>query len=425
MVFGWGKKKNQVQDNSLQEEKKIKLSEIKPKIDEIHSLRSKTIIAEVKSFRKKIEENLNEISNIIKELEKDNLHVDDIDKHLEILVVRGKKQVIDTIKKENSEKLPEIKTYDDVVSLNTLITQRLKRIGDVLGRQSRVIHIFAKKYATKLKEHLATLNSDRNEIQIMIDNHARLSEDIQQIDQKISEYSDSKKNQSETEKRILELKNYIERFDKKIVETTKHISKIKSGKEYLKYQEAQKKLESLSSEQNEIKTKIDFQFTKISRPLGRYEHGSSLEKPQQQLMEKLVIQPFYVLTTENKNEIIKILSSVRKGIEGGTISVKDTEKSIANIDETIEMLDGFVKEIQDFTEKKNQLQKELELFNRHELKQNEELLEKTNLDKSDTESKIKRLEQENSNTTKQLPEILMDIEVRLRRVSSTKYRVEE
>src|SRR3989304_6519390 len=134
MVFGWGKKKNQEPETSIHEEKKIK------------------------------------------ELEQDNLHVDDIDKHLEILVVRGKKQVIDTIKKENSEKLPDIKSYDDVLVLTELLTQRLKRIGDVLGRQSRVIHIFAKKYAIKLKDYLAALNSDRNEMQTMMDMHTKLTD---------------------------------------------------------------------------------------------------------------------------------------------------------------------------------------------------------------------------------------------------------
>jgi len=425
MVFGWGKKKNQEPETSIQEEKKIKLSEIKSKIDEIQSLRAKTIITEIKSFRKKIEEKLDEISKIIKELEQDNLHVDDIDKHLEILVVRGKKQVIDTIKKENSEKLPDIKSYDDVLALTELLTQRLKRIGDVLGRQSRVIHIFAKKYANKLKDHLAALNSDRSKMQTMIDKHTKLNDDAAQIIQKITNYDESKMKLKETEKRVTDMKNSIEEFEKKIDDTKKSIFKLKSGKEYSKYQETQKKLDSLSSEQNQIKSSIDFQFTKISRPLGRYEYGSSLEKPQKVLMEKLVVNPFDVLTTENKNDIIKILSAVRKGVEGGTISVKDPEKSVASIDETIEMLDGFVKEILEFTDKKNNLQKELELFNKHELKQNEDFLGKTNLDKSDAESKIHSLEHEISEIKKSLPEILMDVEVRLRKVSSTKYHVVE
>ncbi len=425
MVFGWGKKKNQEAETSNQEEKKIKLSEINSKIDEIQSLRAKTIITEIKSFRKKIEENLDEISKIIKELEQDNLHVDDIDKHLEILVVRGKKQVIDTIKKENSEKLPDIKSYDDVLALTELLTQRLKRIGDVLGRQSRVIHIFAKKYANKLKDYLAVLNSDRSTMQTMIDKHTQLIDDSSQIIQKITSYDQSKKKLIETEKRVTDMQNSIEGFEKKIDEIKKGILKLKSGIEYSKYQETQKKLDSLSSEQNQIKSNIDLQFTKISRPLARYEYGSSLEKPQKILMEKLVVNPFDVLTPGNKNDIIKILSAVRKGVGGGTLSVKDPEKSVASIDETIEMLEGFVKEISEFTEKKNNLQKELELFNIHELKQNENFLAKINIDKSDAELKIQSLEHEISEIKKSLPEILMDVESRLRRVSSTKYHVVE
>ena len=89
------------------------------------------------------------------------------------------------------------------------------------------------------------------------------------------------------------------------------------------------------------------------------------------------------------------------------------------------MLDGFVKEIFEFTDKKNNLQKELEIFNMRELKQNEDFLAKTNLDKSDAESKIKSLGQEISEIKKSLPEILMDVESGLRRVSSTKYNVVE
>jgi len=69
-------------------------------------------------------------------------------------------------------------------------------------------------------------------------------------------------------------------------------------------------------------------------------------------MEKLIGNPFDVLTLENKDDIIKILSSVRKGVEGGSLSVKDPEKSLSSIDETIEMLDGFVKEKLAFAEKK-------------------------------------------------------------------------
>ena len=424
MVFGWGKKKKSLEyETSIREEKEIKLDEINSKVDEIQNLRKKTIVAESKMFRKKIGDKLDQVSKIIEALERDDLNVDDIDKHLEILVVRGKKQVIDTVKKENSEKLPDIKSYEDVLALTELVNHKLKRIGDALGRQSRVIHIFAKKYAGMLKSNLAVLNSDRGELQSLVDNYKKLNDDASEISEKIIKHADVKNKLAANYKRIADTKNSIQEFEKKIENIKNSISELKSGEKYSKYIETQKKLESLSTKL--IQGKIDSQFTKISRPLSRYEYGSSLDKPQRVLMEKLIGNPFDVLTLENKDDIIKILSSVRRGVEGGSLSVKDPEKSLSSIDETIEMLDGFVKEKLAFAEKKGALQREIDSYNIGELKQIEDLLTKTNTGKSDAGSIIRRVEQEIEEIKKSLPQILTDIEIRLRRVSAIKYHVKE
>ena len=425
MVFGWGKKKTIETEQPSSENKVISISEIKPRIDEIQSIRTKTIIAEAKNYRQKIEAQLSEITKIIKDLENDTLNVDDIDKHLEIIVVRGKKQVIDIIKKETSEKLLDIKSFDDVKSLNESSEQLLKRIGDVLGRQSRVIHIFAKKYASKLKEHLAVLNSDRAGLQILVDKHSKMNDDIRIILEKIQSYNESKNLLNESSNRISGLKKLIEQLDETKEATRKTISELKSGKEYSKYLETQKKLDSISSEKNQIKNSIDVQFTKISRPLSRYEYVSSLEKPQKILLEKLVANPFGVLTLENKEDIITILSSIRKGIEGGSISVKDFEKSLTSINETIEHLDSFISQITQYNKKKNELEQELGGFNTKELTQKENLLTKTDNDRLDAESKIERLEKEISDIMEKLPQLIDDIENRLQKVSSVKYHVTE
>ena len=144
MVFGWKKKKTQNQESgqSVSIGKEISFLDIPKLLEEIKSLRTKTMISEIRSFRKIMESQREAILKISKELEKDNLKVDDIDKHLQILVVRGKKLVISTIQRETSENFPEVTSFDDISSLNTRLSQMLKRIGDVLGRQSRVIHIF-------------------------------------------------------------------------------------------------------------------------------------------------------------------------------------------------------------------------------------------------------------------------------------------
>ncbi|HSB50794.1 MAG TPA: exonuclease SbcC, partial [Nitrosopumilaceae archaeon] len=89
MVFGWGKKKEKKHEiESIPLEKQVSLSEVNKITNEIKSLRHKTIISESKSFKNKIDGQVNELLKIAKELEKDPLNIDDIDKNLRTIVVR-------------------------------------------------------------------------------------------------------------------------------------------------------------------------------------------------------------------------------------------------------------------------------------------------------------------------------------------------
>jgi len=165
MVFGWGKKKSEKQEPEMAPQKKqILLSDVPDVVDEIHSIRIKTIIAEAKTFKNKIKPRCETILHIAIDLEHDTLNVDDIDIHLKRLVERGKKEVISIIKRESIVQLPEINSYDDVKIFNAISSKMLKKIGDALGRQSNVIHIFAKKYAGKLKSDLKIMTDGNDEI---------------------------------------------------------------------------------------------------------------------------------------------------------------------------------------------------------------------------------------------------------------------
>nr|AIF22994.1 hypothetical protein [uncultured marine thaumarchaeote SAT1000_12_D12] len=62
-------------------------------VDEIRSIRAKTIIAETRTFKNKIKSSCETILHIAIDLERDTLNVDDIDIHLKRLVERGKKRL--------------------------------------------------------------------------------------------------------------------------------------------------------------------------------------------------------------------------------------------------------------------------------------------------------------------------------------------
>lgn len=424
MVFGWGKKKTEKQETSdANKEKSIKLSEIKTTLDDISLLRTQTAVAEVKSFKKKIEANIDEVLKIANQLKQDDLKADEFDKRLQVIVVRGKEEVISTIQNEGKIKFPEIKSYDDVLEFNDKASQTLKKIGDVLGKNSKIIHIFAKKYATKLKDILAILTSDQSEVQKLVNVHLKLQNNIAEVSSKIAQIKELQRTLAEKKNRTEEHKKNIEECDKKIKAYKEEIDKIHSSQEYSEFLKLQKTIDVLENEKNQIKDEINTQFTKISRPLSRYEYVSSFDKPQKQLLEKLVAEPYEVLNSTNKENIVRILQAAKIGVQAGSVSVKDNEKTISNIDETILLLDNHISKIMKLSKKKESTEKNLANFDNQKLESIEKELAKNLSDKRDAELKIQNLVSEISEINKKIPALVTDIEIILRTISDTKYQV--
>lgn len=430
MVFGWGKKKQKTIEPTIgegTEKRQITLAEVPTILDNLKKLRTRTIITEAKSLRETILPRLNELAQIANTLEKDNLDVDDLDKNLKLLVVRGKKQVIQTITSTIKDKKnrPDIDTINDVVTFSEELGQSLKKIGDALGRHSRVIHIFAKKYANKLKNILADVNSEKSELFKIVDSYKNFDQDVSEINMMITKIQNTKRTISEKNDRRKELEKELQEFLQRIEYSEKSIKEIKSSQEYITYRQLCEKIQDVELDKLKIKQDINNQFTKISRPLSKYVYVSSLDKEQKSLLQQLVENPIDAIRAESKNDIIVILQSVRKGILSGSVSVKDVDKSILYIDETTEMIEQFIKEISEFLNKYQKLKDQVTSFDLSKLDDVQFTLEKDCENKTDCENKIKTLESEINEYSDVQSQLLPKIQQTLQRISSIRYSISE
>ena len=423
MVFGWGKKK---QDEKFvvktPQEKEVQLSNVHKIVAELNELRKSQTVSEIKHLRNNTGPLMDELMQIGNVLDKDNLKVDDIDIHLSTIVIRGKKQVIDVIKK-NVVYLPEISSIDDAKKLNSLLNQILKKLGDVLGRQTRVIHIFAKKYANQLKRNLEVMNNNNSEIHNLLKNYDSEQSASDEITNTLNQIKTLKESQLEKNQKIDKANQSVKSLDEKITSIQNSIEEIKSSKNYKKYLDLKNTLDTFSTQKSKIKNEVDTQFTKISRPLSRYEYGSALDKEQKNLLTRLIKNPLEVLTPQNKDSIILILENVRKGISSGSISVKDVDKSLSYITETEEILDNFVKQISEYLEKHEKMENDLNSLYPNELVSLEQELAKNTSFKEDSQLKSETFQGEMKEIDSKIPQLVSEIEKKLRHFSNTEYTV--
>ncbi len=424
MVFGWGKKKpEQSEVDVIPEEKQISLTEISDIIKDIRSIRTRTIIAEVKAFRNKINSDRKTILEIANQLERDTLNVDEMDVHLMRLVKRGKNEIISVIKRECKVTFPEINSFENVQTFDKLASRMLKKIGDALGRHSQVIHIFAKKYAKKLKSDLKIMSDGNSHVIELIENYRELENKIKQLFENIDKHDQAQKSIVTLELHKDDVAKTLQDLNNAIEHDAQDIKNIKDSSEYVEFLKTKEKMNSMDSESIQIKNEIDLQFTKISRPLNKYVYVSSLDKLQKKILEDLIENPYRVLSNTNKQDVIHIFESVRKSVQSGSVSVKDINKSISQIDETFSKLDGFIKQIFMYNQKKNNIENELTVFNNKQLESKESDLAKRHNFKLDAESKIKSSDEEFKFTTELIPKLVNNIESILNKISAVQYRI--
>ena len=423
MVFGWGKKKQEEKPvEEIPQNKEISLADVPKIVSDLSSLRKSQTLAEINNLRNNTEPLIGDLIKIGNLLEKDDLNMADVDKHLAIIVVRGKKQVIDMIKKDVVS-LPKISSFDDAEKLDSVLNQILKKVGDVLGRQTRVIHIFAKKYASQLKDNLEVMNKNHSEISKLLKNYESTKSLSDEIDQALTQIKNSSDLRKEISQKIADTNEYLISIKEKITAIQNSIDKIKSSENYVKYLALKNDLEQFTDQKLKIKNQINTQFTKISRPLSRYEYASSLDKDQKSILSSLVSEPFDVISSDNKDSIIIILENVRKGISSGSISVKDVDKTSSQITETEESLDGFVSQISNYHKKYEEMKNNVNSLMPNDLVSLESDLDKNSSLVSDSEMKSKTFQGEIDEIDSKIPKLVSEIEQKLRQFSNTRYTV--
>ena len=427
MVFGWGKKKQIVEEKIGESvsptHKNTNLENIPNIIQDVTNLRQKTLIAEVKSFQKRIESDRKTLLSIADQLRKDNLSTKDMDPHLVLLVNRGKKEVISSIQNEFQVKFSEIDSFERVLDFQRNSSRRIKKVGDMLGKHSRVIHIFAKKYAKKLKDDLQTLTNNLTEVNTLISNYDSNQELLNSVKSILTDFADAKKDIAKQERRKSQLEESAKNEKQNKINFTKLIDEMKSSSQYKEFQDIQNKLILISEEEKTIKNEIEEQFIKISRPLNKYVYVSSLDKPLKMMIESLASSPYDVLTITNKSGIDTILNSVRSGIESGSVSVKDIEKSKEAINKIQNLIPTLIKQKLEFTKKISNLSESLNIFDNNKFLKLASDLEKSNFNMSDIESKISIIQKQIESTKNQIHDMISKLELNLKQASSIHYKI--
>lgn len=418
MVFGWGRKKA---PEPVPIAREIHLKEAQQIAADAHKKRAEQIITETSNTLHRTNDLIRELSDIRRELAGDDLRMDDVDKRLRPLVIRGKKMLIEALK-NNAVEIKPIRTYEDMVRTNEELGHRLKKIGNILGKQTRVIHVFADKYAARLKQILEEVDGNRKSMSSAVARHQNDSGLADSVTEGVENIRALENSARENANRGKAAEHEKTQAESRIQQVSGDISAFKDSEEYVEFLKLKDAVKAEVAARASLTAEVSAQFTKVSRPLGRYAHISA-DKDQKALLRRILDNPYATMNRQDIDGVIVLLERVRQAVLSGSISVKDTDKADDAITQTQEAIGGFVQRASGIAARIRDTEDMIRKSNPVHLHALEGELESLQEARMEAGKKIEDMANATRLAASAIPSELVRVQESLRRLTGTRYQV--
>ncbi|MEM2759595.1 MAG: hypothetical protein QXU32_13015 [Nitrososphaerales archaeon] len=294
-------------------------------------------------FRNKFQIIINSIKLVGKQLDEAKVSEDQVAQQFIPVINDAKNTMLSAIRKETSDQLHEIRTFEDVVALKDRAKGLLNRLGETGGSHSRTMHSFFGKHAKVLKLELGLLEKEIKRLDELIDRYVEKTSslvDCKESITKISSATNTEKELVAKQKEILSEMQELRSAENKYV---KKIEDFKNTEVYSSYLKSKEELAKMNNGINNLLSDVNAAFARISRPLSKYTYEVGLDKESNYLMQSIMENPVNLMRDVKIDSIIEVLNKLKEGIEKGRVVTKNPEKDLENITVLTANLNDYVR----------------------------------------------------------------------------------
>ena len=307
--------------------------------DLLHSLEAakvKELSASLAPIKESAAESLKVIDTLAKEMDRENIKLEDVERRLKSVVEHSKTTVVSSLRREASLELPFPQSANDAKKFKERFENMMKRFGEVSGSHSKVLNAFMKKHSGKIKDEFEFLTKLLNETRAIISEFDRNREPIIRCEntlntalQKISSINLAESSAKNIEKEIEDIERELKNVESELAATS-------GSNEFERASIRVRDIAEAERKQEEFHGKIRDVFSHLSRAFTKYSYG--ITKETERRLETMSNEPWQILYEKNVTPYSSLLLEIRKSIDSGQIQLKDSDKVLQYIDTILESL---------------------------------------------------------------------------------------
>ena len=298
-------------------------------LQDIEAQKVKILARNLLPIKESVAGSLESMERVANNLEREDIKIDEV--KFKSTVENSKRTVIASLRREVSSDLPLPQSILDVNKFKDRLESITDRLGEVSGSHSRVLNVFMKKHAGKLKNALETLSSllkkTNSIIQDFEEENKVLVTCINQLNILSQRITIIKSNQGKAEA----MKAEIELLNGHLDGLKKQLSNLESSSQFKKSSSNIEQTEEMERAQLKFHKEMIDLYGHISRALMKYSYG--MPKDTLARLKVLTEEPWRVFDDPKEvSAYTSLLVEIRKAVESGKIVLKDSDKVLNYFD---------------------------------------------------------------------------------------------
>jgi hypothetical protein len=291
-------------------------------LQNIESERIKGLANDLSPIKESVVKSLRSIERVANNLDIEDIKLEEA--RFKSIVENSKRTVVSSLRREASSDIPGLQSIHEVKKFEEKLESIIDRFGEVSGSHSRVMNVFMKKYAGKLKGEFETLSSLLKQTKsVMSEFEEENSVTVKSIDllnicsQKIT----SKK---ANEDKIKDTYREIETLKYDLHELKSQLSRVENSTQFKESYRNLEQIGVLEKEKQEFQRKVSDLYSHVSRAFTKYSYG--MTKDTLGRLKVLTEEPWRIFEDAEVSSYASLLIEIQKAVKSGKIKLKDSER---------------------------------------------------------------------------------------------------
>lgn len=314
----------------------ISISQAQDVLRSTESTKVRELAARLGPIKESASKSLRAIAQLADDLEHEKIKLEDLEQRHKSVIENSRKTVVSSLRREASTEFHLPQTVNDAKKFKERFETMMNRIGEVTGSHSKMLSIFMKKYAGKLRSEFESLSKLLKEVKLAMSDLEQKRAPIVKCGNILNTASQKVISIKSIESSIESIEDTIKNVESKLADLKHDLDMLKSSSEFGEALEIVQKMEDIEKQEGQLRMQMIDLFSHVSRAFTKYSYNITKETEARLLV--LSEEPWKVLSEDDISPYSSLLIEIYRSIRAGQIQLKDSDKILNYMDAILKLL---------------------------------------------------------------------------------------